>query len=296
MTTAKNRITGRSNTATTAPATRAESVVSAVERITPESAAKMLVGNTRNRALVQARVIAMAEDMVAGRWRTTHQGVAIATDGTLLDGQHRLNAIILANVAVDMVVTRGLAVESIDAIDIGEKRRAHDVMAIADGVHLSRAQRAAVCVAAQLVSDGSLLKYGEKQTVNSLRAAWKEHGKDASAVLAALVVGRRHNRLETAAVVGSLTIAHRTNPVKVVEFCELMRTGANLREGHPALTLRNFVLTTSTSGGVAYRDDMSSRTFGLFDSFVCGETRKRTQRSDATRARYLEPWAKRVEK
>lgn len=296
MTTAKNRITSRSNTATTAPATRAESVASAVERITPESAAKMLVGNTRNRALVQARVIAMAEDMVAGRWRTTHQGVAIATDGTLLDGQHRLNAVILANVSVDMVVTRGLAVESIDAIDIGEKRRAHDVMAIADGVHLSTAQRATVMAAAQLAAEGSLARHGEKLTVNTLRAAWKEHGTDAAAVLGALVDGKHHGRLTNAALTGSLTIAHRTRAAKVIEFCGHLRSGANLSEGHPALLLRNYVMITYVSGGSAQRDELSSRTFGLFESFVCGETRTRIQRSDAARARYLEPWAKRVEK
>ncbi len=292
MTKNKHKTTAQTTTQT-APAARAQ-IIAGVESVTPAVAAEMLKGNTRNRALVQSRVIAMAEDMAAGRWRATHQGVAIAADGSLLDGQHRLNAVILADMTVPMLVTRGLAPESIDAIDTGENRRAYDVLAIADGVTLSTVQRSAITVAARLVADGNLSGHGPKITVTYLRAAWAEHGADVRAVLDALVNGAGHGRLTNAAVTGSLAIAHRTRPAQVAEFCGLLRTGANLAENHPALLLRNHVTVQYVSGGATARDELSSRTFGMLDAFVRGETRARVQRSDATRATYLLPW-RRVE-
>lgn len=47
----------------------------------------------------------MAKDMREGHWDTTHQGIAIATDGTLVDGQHRLMAVVESGVTVRMNVT-----------------------------------------------------------------------------------------------------------------------------------------------------------------------------------------------
>lgn len=58
--------------------------------ISPEQAAKWLERNDNNRNVNVAKVKKMAKDMREGHWDTTHQGIAIASDGTLVDGQHRL--------------------------------------------------------------------------------------------------------------------------------------------------------------------------------------------------------------
>jgi hypothetical protein len=74
--------------------------------------------------------------VLAGDWQLTHQGVAFDTDGNLVDGQHRLFAIVTAsgvdpNVAVDMMVTYHLAPGAFRAVDVGKKRTAGDVLSIA---------------------------------------------------------------------------------------------------------------------------------------------------------------------
>lgn len=273
-------------TSTTAGVTPATSI----ERVTPAMAAEMLSKNTRNRVLNQSRVIAMSEDMVAGQWRVTHQGVAIAADGTLLDGQHRLTAVTLANVAVNMMVTRGLAPESVDAIDTGENRRAHDVLAIADGVHLTTRQRAVASTAHALSQHGTLNVRPRRLTVGMLRAALAEHGDDMAAVLDSM--GPAHDRLSNASMVGSLVCAYRTHPGKTLEFCRLMRSGAGMDEGHPVLALRNFVLVQYVSGGGAQREDLSLRTFAAFDAFLRGHSRLFIRGGEKIRAKYLAPWRK----
>lgn len=62
--------------------------------VTPALAKQWLEKNTNNRNVNFAKVKKMAKDMREGHWDTTHQGIAIATDGTLVDGRHRLMAVV----------------------------------------------------------------------------------------------------------------------------------------------------------------------------------------------------------
>jgi hypothetical protein len=98
------------------------------ETITPELARHLLEGNTRNRKPIPKKVQELANAIISGHWLVTHQGIAVAPDGTLLDGQHRLMAIAKAGIAVKMMICRNLPPESFDAIDRGTTRRMRDVL------------------------------------------------------------------------------------------------------------------------------------------------------------------------
>ena len=103
-----------------------------VVKVTPELATKWLEGNTHNRPVRDTRVHQYAQDMRAGRWRLTHQGIAFASDGSLIDGQHRLWAIIEAQVPVEVSVSRGMDPESQQYIDEGLPRTVVDVLRLSD--------------------------------------------------------------------------------------------------------------------------------------------------------------------
>lgn len=96
--------------------------------ITPEMAEAMLGHNTHNRSARPASVTAYAQDMAAGDWRWTGDPIRFALDGTLLDGQHRLMAIVESGVTVPMLVIRGLAREAQEDIDRGVPRKYGDVL------------------------------------------------------------------------------------------------------------------------------------------------------------------------
>lgn len=72
--------------------------------ITPEKARRLLENNTGNRKLYQNTVDGYARDMIAGRWQLTHQSVAIDQFGNIIDGQHRLTAIVQSGVTVNVYV------------------------------------------------------------------------------------------------------------------------------------------------------------------------------------------------
>ena len=82
-----------------------------VETITPSWASEVLEKrNTRNIRFQKTWAEKLARDIKAGTFLLTHQGIAFDEDGILLDGQHRLAAVVMANKPVEMLVSRGIAV------------------------------------------------------------------------------------------------------------------------------------------------------------------------------------------
>lgn len=99
--------------------------------ITPELATKMLQNNPNNRKIRSRRVEMYARDMKAGKWNLTGQGITIAKDGGILDGQHRLAAVVLAGVPVQMLVVSDA--DRVATYDSGLKRSVLDQIKIGDG-------------------------------------------------------------------------------------------------------------------------------------------------------------------
>jgi hypothetical protein len=100
-----------------------------LETITPDMAAELLENhNNHNRPLNRERVKLYKREMEESRWKETHQGIAIAEDGTLLDGQHRLAAIRESGIPVAMPVAYGLPVDSQKAMDQNRIRTLGDTL------------------------------------------------------------------------------------------------------------------------------------------------------------------------
>ena len=106
-----------------------------VERITPTIARKMLdeteAQGFTNRGIRRARVERLAHDIETGAWQITHQPIAVTDTGAVLDGQHRLLAVIMAGVDVDMLVMRGADPETFKVVDTGAVRTTGDSLKIA---------------------------------------------------------------------------------------------------------------------------------------------------------------------
>ena len=75
-----------------------------VLQISPEAAAQLLEGNTRNRKINKNAIKRYSALMSQGLWKPGNDAICVAPDGTLLNGQHRLTAVIDSGVSVDMLV------------------------------------------------------------------------------------------------------------------------------------------------------------------------------------------------
>lgn len=102
---------------------------SEVINITPTMAKKWLGANyTKNRKLRATVVSRYARDIKAGKWIVTHQSIAFNTRGELIDGQHRLAAIIEADTDTKQMVTRDVPCAAFSHVDLGFSRTAEDVL------------------------------------------------------------------------------------------------------------------------------------------------------------------------
>lgn len=101
-----------------------------VQTVTPKKAAEFLEQNTANRPLSARTVRDFAQAMRRGEWRVTHQGIAFDTTGMLVDGQHRLAAIVEADLPVELTVFTEVPVGTFDVLDTGKRRNAADSLAI----------------------------------------------------------------------------------------------------------------------------------------------------------------------
>lgn len=212
-----------------------------IEDITPAKAKKYLEKNTCNRKLRPMHIKVMSNDMTAGRWGESPQGIAFANDGAdevLIDGQNRLYAIIDSGVTVKMVVTRGLKKEAMDVIDIGAKRSIADTLHLTDGLincNLSAAaarQIIVLCFGFQnySVSIGLtrvVLDYFGEEIQEVIK--YTSHLKPAkkSWIVAALAFGMKSEK-------------------SIREFSNSVGTGESLAKGSPALAVRNWLISDSS--------------------------------------------------
>lgn len=99
------------------------------EVITPQIASAYLTKNVHNRAKKEKEIKRWASVMRAGRWKLNGETIKFYEDGTLADGQNRLEAIISAGVPVAMEVRYGIP-KDVTVFDIGAKRNMHDILVL----------------------------------------------------------------------------------------------------------------------------------------------------------------------
>lgn len=197
-----------------------------IEVITPEMAMNWLEHhNFKNRTISQGTVDSYATDMKNGRWSLTHQGIAFNTEGQLIDGQHRLWAIVFANKNIEMMVTRdmpvtenkgGVQINPMDAVDRTRVRSTGAQMQLCHNVKNGNQVAAALRGIAYMVSPASLGR--RLSTANSL-FIYDLYGKDAEAVIA-----RCETRKRVAHVTAPFSVYHHGEPEKAMALLNQIHT------------------------------------------------------------------------
>ena len=143
--------------------------------ITPQMAEGMLRHNTGNRALRPSVVQHYADQMRRGKWQVTHQAIAVDCYGNLVDGQHRLSAIVMSGVSQMMLVS--------------QYSGASDAMQLPVDRHLVRATHDILKIPRKNVEVASVMlgmsapTYGRAQPVDKIGSVLSRHGGLISAVL-----------------------------------------------------------------------------------------------------------------
>lgn len=97
--------------------------------ITPDKAKRLLANNPVNRTPAKAVVERYARDMRSGNWKVNGQTIKIASNGRLIDGQHRLKACIEADRSFPGLIVGNVDEDAFDTFDLGAKKSYHIVLA-----------------------------------------------------------------------------------------------------------------------------------------------------------------------
>lgn len=110
--------------------------------LTPQLANKFLANNPNNRRLSESRARKLADAILRGEWKFNGESIIVANDGSLLDGQHRCRAVVLADTSIQILLVEGIEKSAFTTIDIGEKRSAgqiFEMQGFTNGNYLSAA-------------------------------------------------------------------------------------------------------------------------------------------------------------
>lgn len=134
------------------------------------------------RALARETVNLYAREMKQGNWLVTHQGIAIATDGAIIDGRHRLSAIVKSGCTVEMNVTTGIDrsmaltsnnTQYMDLVDMGRQRNIGTILQISHGLKNGKSY-AALANSLCLFTDHMLGKLSVTQAMQIVEMFRKE--------------------------------------------------------------------------------------------------------------------------
>jgi hypothetical protein len=100
-----------------------------VMKIDPRTATGMLSRNVNNRPRNQGHVDMIANEITGGRWALNGQPIILDKDGFVVDGQHRLHAIVQAGLSVEVLVVHGVESSVFSTVDNNKTRSPSDALA-----------------------------------------------------------------------------------------------------------------------------------------------------------------------
>lgn len=210
------------------PIAAAEAAGISFERclITVDFAKAALANNKINRPLKPGSVRKYAWDMLNGKWDTTEECIAFDASGALVQGQHRMAALIAAGVSVWMYVARNAP--SIWAVrDRGTVRGQGCFLRWADGSHAN--ERCIARVLSSVHALGSTSATAPSTSV--LQGVIDAHEEGLRWAYAALPA-KTHS-----VVIAALAYAQPVAPAIIEQFAKSLSSGANLEVDSPVLTL-----------------------------------------------------------
>ena len=212
-----------------------------IEDISPETAKKYLELNFVNRSISENRVASYARDMRSDNWQLNGESLKFNTEGQLIDGQHRLYAIIRSGKTIPMCVVRGLAV-TINEVDRGKSRTTRDTLTI-EGYDKSIVQNFMVSAIRLLTSIMLDIPFSSMGgiTDSEIRKAYSFYEKEIKQVISLNHYGGA-GLTKKSAVTATLLMALKcgVSEETIQDFATVLNTGRYINNKQlPAMVLRD---------------------------------------------------------
>jgi hypothetical protein len=240
--------------------------------VTPALAEKWLAQNTHNRKIRENAVLGYARDMEAGNWAENGEAIKFAADGTLLDGQHRLNAIVLSGITLRILVVTGLTAGSQETMDDGRKRTVADALTLRK--EPNAVQLAAISRRALMWTQGIHKNAGNRPPTNTECLQFFEDHPELRTSTSIAVSLRKAVALPCSIVGLTHWVFTSIDETDATWFFERLGTGANLPQYHPILTLRKRASEAADAPGRVPEDALLAFVIKAWNAYRDGDEMK----------------------
>lgn len=220
-----------------------------IQEVTPAQAQKWLEGNVDNRNLREPRVLQHAQVLQRGEWELTGDCLVFDEDGTLLNGQHRLSAVVVSGIPARFVILRGVPAKTQEVMDTGLARTLGDQLQRRGVPYYTYVSSALFWLHRMAYSEATGVAHyadpGQRPTFRQLLNLYEDNKELADEAKA---IGRHVNNLKVRAG-ATLALYHRLKQVddenidaEVDLFFDKWVTGAELKASDPIYRLREWCL------------------------------------------------------
>lgn len=239
-----------SNWYTRLTARGANEPVGVMMKLTPAMAAELLTHNHRNIPMKNSQVQRLVQDILGGRWRFNGETIIISIDGRLLDGQHRLAALVLAgetvpSVTITVLVCWGAPDDVSPTIDQGHIRKHGDQLAL-EGISDGNAMSAMAGYSLLWERDGRISTNGGYKPTKGQKDEYLHAHLDPMRHSLSLCQTKASAKLATRSVLATChyMFSRASNDREATRFLQRAVQGDGLEAGDPILLLRAKLIGT----------------------------------------------------
>jgi hypothetical protein len=267
-------------------------------KVTPDLARQWLSKQVpgENRSLRPSVVKFYAAQIKEGRVEAYWQPLIFSGD-RLLDGQHRLHAIVMADKPVDVLVVRGVPESAMSVLDTGVSRKGSDVLSL----HGAANPNQAAAVVGHLIR--LVASPGAAKTKTSNDEILEFYMREKSLVDWAILLPRAANpKKRNSRLTSAFAFAFKTNSQLVTDIAARFFGDEGLKSGTPLYALHRYVQgpvfpqEARGSGQMAMLKTMQAIQLTMQSKSLTKLITKEGGTAEAARLFFLPAWEKSAQK
>ena len=240
-------------------------IESKVMKITPTLAQQWLDGSAiKNRPDRKADLNAWIQCMKEGKWELNGESIIFSNKGNILDGHERLKACVKSGTDFSSIVVTGIDERVMPTIDDGTRRSLADALSIENPNLDAVARTAQACL-------GYLFRYCLTQAKirQHYKPTWRKRAilltdhDLLSAVRAEHECAMRKQLFSPSILACCRYIGLISNQERTLHYVEGLRTGEELKDGDPALTVREATINVPRRHILKVDEKFRSMLYGL---------------------------------
>jgi hypothetical protein len=224
-----------------------ERITARIMKITPKLAEQFLSKNCNNRPVSKANIKYLVKQINAGNWMFDGASIKIDKYGNLIDGQHRLEAIIKSGKSLVLLVLNGFNSSVFTVLDTGRKRTGSDVLSI------NGAENATVVASSiRLINQFEKGSYGEGGSISRTLSNQEivdfldKNPKILESSKFGASLYKKSNGVITASLVSTFHfLLSQKSEEQALDFLTKLCLGTKLENDSPITALRNKLIKSS---------------------------------------------------